>query len=89
MQVKKKVISSLTKCYSIAPLHYHNRDYFLVAAEKQDPCYLFDMEGNRVDTIWEKPKSLPLDSCCPALKYAPPAVRCRTDATVHRDDVRQ
>ena len=55
MQVKKKVISSLTKCYSIAPLHYHNRDYFLVAAEKQDPCYLFDMEGNRVDTIWEKP----------------------------------
>lgn len=55
MQAKKKVIANLTKCYSIAPLHYHNRDYFLVAAEKQDPCYLFDMEGNKVDTIWEEP----------------------------------
>ena len=49
MKVEKKIISNLTKCYSIAPLHYHEQDYILVAAEKQDPCLLFDCEGNQSD----------------------------------------
>ena len=51
MKVEKKIISNLTKCYSIAPLHYHEQDYILVAAEKQDPCLLFDCEGNQVDKV--------------------------------------
>ena len=55
MKVNKKVISNLTKCYSIAPLTYENKQYILVAAEKQDPCYLFDLEGNQVDTVWSQP----------------------------------
>lgn len=52
---EKKVISNLKKCYSIAPLFYQGKDHFLVAAEKQDPCYLFDMDGNMVDKLWDKP----------------------------------
>ena len=55
MKVNKKVIGNLTKCYSIAPLKYNDKNYFLVAAEKHDECFLFDLEGNKVDTVWEEP----------------------------------
>ncbi|MBO6046587.1 MAG: hypothetical protein J6P61_02430 [Erysipelotrichaceae bacterium] len=55
MKVTKKVIAHLNKCYSIASLHYHDQDFVLVAAEKQDPCYMFDLKGHQVDTIWEGP----------------------------------
>lgn len=55
MKVNKKVISNLTKCYSIAPLTYENKEHILVAAEKQDPCYLFDLYGNKEDTVWTGP----------------------------------
>jgi hypothetical protein len=55
MKVEKRILAELNKCYSIAPLRYNGEDFFLVAAEKQDPCYLFDTQGNRVDTVWEGP----------------------------------
>ena len=55
MKIEKKVMGTLNKCYCVAPLHYNNEDYVLVAAEKQDPCYLFDLKGDKVDTIWEGP----------------------------------
>lgn len=55
MKVEKKVISNLTKCYSIAPLHYKGRDHILVAAEKTDRCIMFDLDGNEEETIWSEP----------------------------------
>ncbi|MDO4942679.1 MAG: hypothetical protein Q4E73_07555 [Lachnospiraceae bacterium] len=55
MKVTKKVIDHLNKCYSIAPLTYQGKEHFLVAAEKTDPCYLFDMDGNKKDTVWTQP----------------------------------
>ena len=55
MKVDKKVISNLTKCYSIAPLKYNHEDYFLVAAEKTDRCLLFDLDGREKDTVWNEP----------------------------------
>ena len=55
MKRKKKVISDLEKCYSIAPLIYQGRRHILVAAEKHAPCCLFDEEGNLENTVWTEP----------------------------------
>lgn len=55
MKVVKKKMKDLNKCYSIAPLSYRGRQHILVAAEKQDPCYLFDLDGNYEETVWEGP----------------------------------
>jgi len=55
MKINKKVISHLTKCYSIAPLIYEGEEHFLVAAEKVDNCLLFDLDGNEKDVVWTNP----------------------------------
>ena len=51
----KKVIGNLTKCYSVALIKDRGGVRLLCAAEKQDPCFMFDTEGNQVDTLWEGP----------------------------------
>lgn len=55
MRVEKKVIGRLNKCYCAAPLRYHGEPHFLVAAEKDDPCLLFDQDGILRETVWEQP----------------------------------
>ncbi len=55
MRIEKKVISNLPLCYSIAPFVMPSGFHFLVAAEKKDPCYLFDEDGNQLETVWTTP----------------------------------
>ena len=55
MKVNKKIIGELEKCYSLAMLHYKNKDHFLVAAEKVDKCYLYDLAGNCEERVWDGP----------------------------------
>lgn len=45
----------LEKSYCVAPLRYRGQDCLLVAAEKQNKCLLFDLDGNLLDTVWEQP----------------------------------
>lgn len=55
MNVNKKVIGELEKCYALATLRYQNKDHFLVASEISNDCYLFDLDGNKEETIWKEP----------------------------------
>ena len=55
MRFEKKVISALPKCYALAEISVNGAPHILAAAEKQDPCYLFDLEGRKKATVWEKP----------------------------------
>lgn len=55
MKVEKRILGSLEKCYSIAPLTYRGEGHILVAAEKSDPCLLFDLKGRFVDTVFKEP----------------------------------
>ena len=55
MEFIKRVISELYHCYSIGELPYGQDRYFLVASEKDAPCYRFDLDGNRCDTVWQGP----------------------------------
>lgn len=55
MKVKKTVLAKLNKCYAIAPLFYEGKRRFVVAAEKADPCCLFDQDGALKDTLWTGP----------------------------------
>ena len=55
LKCTKKVIGHLNKCYSLAEYDEDGRRYMLCAAEKEDPCYQFDREGNRTGTMWEGP----------------------------------
>lgn len=55
MKIRKKVVGNLTKCYCVSPLHYKGRDCLLVAAEKEDPCNIYDLDGNFIETVWDKP----------------------------------
>lgn len=55
MKIQKKVIHRMNKCYSIAPLLLDGQQYFAVAAEKEGPCIVFDLDGKKTETVWEGP----------------------------------
>lgn len=55
MIVEKKVVTNLTKCYSLAQLTYQGQDAYLVASEKQFPCLVISREGEILDKVWDGP----------------------------------
>lgn len=55
MNVKKKVVGELEKCYAMTTLKYHGHEHFLVAAEKVNECRLYDLDGNFEEVIWKEP----------------------------------
>ena len=55
MNVTKKVVGELEKCYALTMLHYHGHDHFLVAAEKVNQCRLYDLDGNQEEVLWSEP----------------------------------
>jgi hypothetical protein len=55
MRLLKKNTFPLNKCYAIGMITYKNARHIVVAAEKHDPCYLFDLSGNKEETIWDGP----------------------------------
>ena len=55
MRYNKQFVHSLEKCYALSTLNLDGQAHLLVAAEKHAPCYLFDTEGNLIDTVWQEP----------------------------------
>ncbi len=55
MKAQKKVIANLNKCYAVAEFDYDGERHLICAAEKHDPCYIFNMDGEKIDTLWEGP----------------------------------
>ncbi len=55
MKATKNVIARLEKCYALGTFRYDGVDHIVAAAEKSDPCYTFDLQGKRCDTLWEGP----------------------------------
>ena len=55
MKVNKKVLGKLNKCYALAQVEFDGKKYLACAAEKEDPCYLYDYEGNFVEKVWDGP----------------------------------
>ncbi|CEM60638.1 hypothetical protein DWQ65_12645 [Treponema phagedenis] len=55
IKVHKKCIDTLSKCYAVSTLNFSGKDHLLVAAEKQDACNLYDLEGNKVSSVWDGP----------------------------------
>ena len=55
MKAEKQVIGNLNKCYAVSELAYDGKRHLIVAAEKEDPAYVFELDGTRVDTLWEGP----------------------------------
>lgn len=55
MRAEKKVIDHLNKCYAVAEFDFDGARHIITAAEKTDPCYIYDLEGNKEGTLWEGP----------------------------------
>lgn len=55
LNVSKKVVGELEKCYSLALLNYKGERHFLCAAEKVNKCYLISLAGEIEETVWEEP----------------------------------
>ena len=55
MNVEKKVISNLNKCYAMSEITVEGKRCFVVAAEKHDPCYLFNEDGEFMEKVWDEP----------------------------------
>ncbi|MGL5258917.1 MAG: hypothetical protein ACRC7V_02290 [Lachnospiraceae bacterium] len=55
MKSNKITTYNLEKCYAISLLNYKNDSHIVVAAEKQDACLMFDLDGNLIEKIWNGP----------------------------------
>lgn len=55
MQIQKKVIANLPKCYAICQLDVDGQRSFLVATEKLGDCQRFTLDGEYLETIWSEP----------------------------------
>ena len=55
LRVEKRKIGELNKCYALTTLSYKGAEHILVAAEKNDPCYLYTAAGDYVGKVWDGP----------------------------------
>ena len=55
MQIEKKVVTKLTKCYSLAELDFRGEKAYLVASEKSFPCLVIGRNGQILDKVWDEP----------------------------------
>lgn len=55
MRAEKQVIGQIEKCYAVTTFRFDGKNYLVCAAEKENPCYIYDLDGTKIDTLWEGP----------------------------------
>lgn len=55
MKFRKQVLDKLNKCYQMANIEYNGEHHIVVAAEKQDECFLYNHNLEKKATIWQEP----------------------------------
>lgn len=58
LRFAERRIAALNKCYCVAPFACPDAPQhacFLVAAEQDDPCYLYDSTGTPLEKLWDGP----------------------------------
>lgn len=55
MRAEKKVIAELEKCYALTTFEYDGERHLVAAAEKDQPCISFSLDGDKRDILWTNP----------------------------------
>lgn len=55
MKLKKISTYTLNKCYCIGEISQNSEKSILIASDQIDKCLLFDLNGNFLEEVWDKP----------------------------------
>ncbi len=65
MRIKKNIIGSLEKCYSVSLLQDRDGMHLLVASEKKNQCRMYSGEGILEKVFWDEPGGTMSIACVP------------------------
>ena len=55
MKIKKTIIDHIEKCYAVTKICYDGESYLLCSAEGKGPCRSYTLQGDMIETLWDKP----------------------------------
>lgn len=52
IQVRKKIVDSLEKCYAVNTLKMDGENFILAASEVKGRCQIYNYQGEKIETVW-------------------------------------